>query len=201
MVATPTPNPLAKSYLCVALHALPDNDLLASYSDSRSVGRYSTSWLKRGLRYVASGATCIAQLQKRNLALLPMPQSIEALDAPYSIGYDFYFTQLANNGKENYIAIARYYGFVIATLPSHDWRRSLAFATVSRSSEALMYADRTILSLCQLRPEAITASLEKSYSRFAKLLALYLDQAATPEGQLAARRALEVAHKCYSQLT
>lgn len=189
----------ATKFLCFALHAIPNDDLLAS-QPWHSVGAYAPNWVKPRLNSVTSEAACVAFLLPRSLALLPLPTVIEADDAPYAIAYDFALASASKADGESYLPIAKYYGFTIATLPSHDWRRAKSFASLSLYNEALLFADRAILNLATLYPERIDA-IEKTQLRFSKLLSLYCDQSTTPEGQLAANMAMNLALKCITTLS
>ena len=189
----------AQKHLCFALHSIPEPSFLdqLSYYD---VGKYSPSWAKPKLTNVEKGNTCIAYLLPRTISLLPLPSLIASEDAPYAIAYDFALQQTCEDG-EHYSPIARYYGFTIATLPSHDWRRALSFSALGDYNSALSYADRALVSLATARPSGITPSVEKAASRFSKLTNLFIDEPSQPEGQLAAQRAMQSALKCLAELS
>jgi hypothetical protein len=183
--------------MCFAMHALPDQQLLDAHVDYRRHGVYSIKWIKRQLRFVPAGNTCAVWLTGRELSMLPLPKQLDSTDAPYGIAYDFWLRE--SNSSEHYTTIAAFYGFVVVTLPSHDMQRSSMFASLGNPTDALLHADRALLSLAQ--HTTITNDVERLYTRFAKLRNLAIDQHSTPEGLLASQRALASAQKCYALLT
>ena len=189
----------AQKHLCFALHSIPEPSLLDSLSYWET-GKYSPSWAKAKLNSVEKGNTCIAYLLPHTISLLPLPSLITSEDAPYALAYDFALQQSTEDG-ESYTAVAHYYGYTIATLPSHDWRRASSFAALGDYNSALTYADRAIVALASARPGLISSAVEKQSSRFSKLTNLYIDQQSMPEGQLAAQRALQSALKCLTELS
>ena len=190
----------ARHFMCFAIHAVPDEALLSRIAWHK-VGVYSPSWTKQGIRRIEKGNTCVAYLLRKSLSLLPLPQEIAADSAAYALGYDFFFdNQEKENDGELFIQISRWQGFVIATLPSHDWKRALSFQEIDRPSEALLYADRAIVNLASLKSDATLQRMEKNYKRFEKCRDLFIDQNSTPEGFLAFQFAMKQAGVCYSQL-
>jgi hypothetical protein len=190
----------AAKYLCFALHDIPSSDLLAT-QPWHLESSYMPSWVVPKLNKVDSGATCMVYLHPKTVALLPLPDSLDSQDAPYAIGYSFAIAQQNNliNG-EHYVEVGKYYGFTIATLPSHDWKRALSFASLNRPSDALLHADRAIVSLATLFPERLE-EVEKPFARFEKLVRLYVDQSDQPEGMLSFNLALKQALKCINVLS
>lgn len=189
----------ATKFLCFALHAIPDSGLLATLPWNKELA-YAPQWTKRGVASLPANASAIAYLMPRSISLLPLPKAIAMDDAPYAIAYDFALASQHSPAGEHYVPVASYYGFTIATLPSHDWLRALSFAKASRPSEALLYADRALLSLATLYPQRI-ALVEKTERKFQKLLSLYLDQIDQPEGATAFSLALRAAGKAIGILS
>lgn len=185
--------PTGQQYMCYAAHRLPAQDLLDASVPLQRQGIYSIRWLKLRLRLVEPLGACAVWLCQRDILLLPLPKQLEATDAPYGLCYDFMLPPGATD-------VARFYGFVIFTTIAHDWQRSSMFASLGNYAESLLCADRALLSAAQAKPQLLSEAVEKLYTRFRKLRNLACDQYATPEGTLAALRALGAAQKCLASL-
>ena len=198
----------AQQYMCYALHAIPDDALLAERISPYDYGSYTPQWAKPALHFVPASATCVAYMLPASLALLPMPLALDASMAPYAIAYEFVLSR-----SDGYCPVAQFYGFTIATLPAHDIMRAKAFAA-RLPDEALCYADRALLSQYRIVSQKTSFSekendVEKTYRRYTKLRDTWTARAQQsrhdalhdPESLLTHARAIEQALKCYSLLT
>lgn len=189
------PSVTIKSYLCKALHNIPDYDSLKTIPNHKQ-SNYFPFWLKPKQKILAD-SVCIASLCKDKIILIPTPNNGMFLetDAPYIIGYDF---RLA--AQKTFIPVARYYGFVIASMPDHDMNRMFNALGRKDYAEALLFCDRAVTNLASINPESVNDSVERRYNKFAKLRNLFLDQFDTCEGLSAASLAIKQGTKCFQEL-
>jgi hypothetical protein len=199
-----TPAQSAQTFMCFALHNLPSEELLSQCTKPWQIGNYTFRVLngKRNAT-VAAGDTCIIRLSRSVVEIMPLPSAIHNDNAPYAIAYDFYLrsaiaekTQDSNGVAIYYNTVANYYGFTIATLPEHDWRRACSAMALHQRENALLHADRAIVALAEHL--GITDQQEKIYGRYLKLMNLYIDQPDQPEGLLAFERCWSTVQKLFT---
>jgi hypothetical protein len=197
-MATNTTN--STTYLCYAMHDFPDSTLLAKYTTPQQIGSYTFKVLgqkgRKRANTIEKGNTCILRFQRKLVELMPLPIDLSADNAPYGLCYNFYLEK-ENYGLQHYKLQASYYGFNIITLPQHDYKRAVAAKIASQSESAAIYIDDAIVALAKNLP--ITEPIEKLYTRYLKLLALWRSQPQEPEGLLAFERSFSVASKIVNQ--
>ena len=128
-----------------------------------------------------------------------MPSAFNAEYVNYAIGYDFLLSQ-AKYAKR-YARICSIQGFTIVSVPENDLAASLRFFVQGDSAQALVFADRAISNQAAINTSSISTETEKYYRKFQKLLSLWLSVPESPEGKLAAHRALSFAQKCFTLLS
>lgn len=208
--STPDQSQQSESFLCFALHSLPNEALLAEHTEANKIGNYTFKRMgQRGQRkrnVINQGECCIIRLERKAIEILPLPPAIQADNAPYALAYNFYFaTQQAatqdtddttNVSLQYYNIVANCYGFSIATLPSHDMRRAMSAKTLNQRENALIYADRAFISVAE--HSTFGREVERAYDKYQKLLNLYIDQSQQPEGLLAYERCWQQLIKAYT---